>query len=481
MAFTSNINHIDALLDGISFTGTTGQAATVSYSFIDSPYINGTPFTESQRLATLQTFDAWSSVANISFVVDNSQQGLNANLLFAENQLPAGNIGITHITFQGSTILYANITTSPLIHDFTPGQVGFLTVLHEVGHGLGLGHPANYSGTESPPFLPVEDDSIDLTVMSYFEGDYAHSSTNAPVTPMLYDIAAIQYLYGANKQTHNGNDTHFINENTPINTIWDGGGVDTLDSQSFNQNAILDLREGKDYVTSVSGKHLWIAFNANIENAISGSGNDLIHGNALNNQLTSSAGLDVLNGYEGNDELQGNQGNDTLFGGTGNDVIRGGKDNDYINGNQGADILYGNLGHDKLFGGKDNDFVQGNQGADTLKGNLGNDTVRGGQGDDTLYGNEGEDTLYGDKGNDFLTGGEDSDLFIFTTNSGHDHITDFLPFVDHLQFSQIDADNIASHIQESTEGAIIVIDETNSVTLDGVSLSQVDVNDILLS
>ena len=45
--------------------------------------------------------------------------------------------------------------------------------------------------------------------------------------------------------------------------------------------------------------------NAVIENAVGGSGRDLIQGNKADNVLQGRAGLDSLNGGSGNDTLDG--------------------------------------------------------------------------------------------------------------------------------------------------------------------------------
>ena len=56
-----------------------------------------------------------------------------------------------------------------------------------------------------------------------------------------------------------------------------------------------------------------------IENAIGGSGNDAITGNATANGLTGGDGNDTLAGAAGNDVLEGGGGVDVEFGGDGND------------------------------------------------------------------------------------------------------------------------------------------------------------------
>ena len=58
-----------------------------------------------------------------------------------------------------------------------------------------------------------------------------------------------------------------------------------------------------------------------IENAIGGSGNDILIGNQANNALTGGAGNDLLTGLDGNDTLTGGVGNDALSGDAGNDTL----------------------------------------------------------------------------------------------------------------------------------------------------------------
>lgn len=65
-----------------------------------------------------------------------------------------------------------------------------------------------------------------------------------------------------------------------------------------------------------------------IENAIAGSGADVLRGNAAANAFVGNEGDDQLFGAGGADRLTGNNGIDRLDGGTGDDVLTGGLDGD---------------------------------------------------------------------------------------------------------------------------------------------------------
>ncbi|MDK0545431.1 hypothetical protein P6O83_15980, partial [Clostridium perfringens] len=78
--------------------------------------------------------------------------------------------------------------------------------------------------------------------MSYNEGTYV-TNANGSLTPMIYDIAAVQYMYGANMSTNAGNTTHTLDGSQVAKTIWDASGTDLLTSGSYSGGVTLDLRE----------------------------------------------------------------------------------------------------------------------------------------------------------------------------------------------------------------------------------------------
>lgn len=256
--------------------------------------------------------------------------------------------------------------------------------LHEIGHLLGLQH-----NTESQK-LSIMTTGTSPARLDEFQ---------------ILDIAALQYMYGASNQ--NSGNTSYTTSNFVTATsdrfwsLWDSGGVDTLDLSGFGQSQKIDLRPGyfsslgDDPGVSVSGtsftdgqENMSVAFGSEIENAIGSWNSDIIIGNAFSNNIQGGEGDDVIYGdgttllsttgmdaeyatfdkssYQTftidmsvqRDTLNGGDGDDTIFGGLGGDVIRGGAD---------ADTLYGRAGDDKILVGEGQDVsADGGSGHDVL-------------------------------------------------------------------------------------------------------------------
>lgn len=231
------------------------------------------------------------------------------------------------------------------LYGFGAGYYSFYTLLHEIGHALGLDHPGDYNGAgvNYDDNAVYAQDTIRYSIMSYFaedadgsESNYYQSSVNwLPQTPMIHDIAAIQAIYGADMTTRTGDDVYGFGgtfdpnfslfpyysgtPGKPIFTIWDAGGTDTLNFSGYSVTQTISLIEGT--YSSIGGltNNIGIAFGVDIENAIGGRGRDHIVGNDLGNHLE---------GNRGDDEIFGGAGSDTIVGGSGNDMLSGGDDAD---------------------------------------------------------------------------------------------------------------------------------------------------------
>jgi Ca2+-binding RTX toxin-like protein len=94
---------------------------------------------------------------------------------------------------------------------------------------------------------------------------------------------------------------------------------------------------------------------------------------AQNDNLTGTAGVDIINGYSGDDNLTALAGNDTLLGGLGNDTLNAGDGNDSLTGGSGFDTLIGGAGDDTY-------YLNLGDGADTILDSAGTDVVQLGAG-----------------------------------------------------------------------------------------------------
>jgi Ca2+-binding RTX toxin-like protein len=331
--------------------------------------------------------------------------------------------------------LNSNWTSHDQDSDMYFGGYGFETYMHEIGHSLGLSHPGTYNAGSGGTITYASNaeyaqDNRQYTIMSYFGGylpgsgwqqdgtlsNYLYSST-----PMRDDVAAIQAIYGADMTTRPGDTTYgfhvstgvpdvfnFAIDTSPIVTVWDAGGNDTLDLSGYTSNQRIDLHAGA--YSDVGGmlSNFAIAYNVTIENAIGGSGNDTIIGNDANNWLFGAAGNDTIDGGAGTDSARFS-GVRALYTITalGGSTVR-------VVGPDGTDIVSNVeqlIFDDQVF------TVNVGGGPMALNGTGGPDDLVGGPAGDVLNGFGGNDKLTGKGGADRLAGGAGADIFVFDASS----------------------------------------------------------------
>lgn len=293
----------DLLLDDfrrLNYPNGYGTEATVTYAFADQTpdyYTAGDwasddfrPFTAGQEAAARSVLASIEAIANIDFVettVDDAAIVFGNALMGRENGAytfyPAG----SGIDAKASDV-WMNTAYWGYISNPVPGSWGWMALLHEIGHAIGLDHVETLTGVEN---------SRAYTMMSVRQS--AYTGGNEPATMQLYDVAAIQTIYGANYD-HAADDTVYTFRLKEASTIWDGGGTDTIDGSNFSKPLTIDVNAG--HFSSIgANRNVAIAFDTVIENAIGGSRNDTLIGNDADN---------ILNGGPGNDQLAGGDGND---------------------------------------------------------------------------------------------------------------------------------------------------------------------------
>jgi serralysin len=363
-------NNIDGLLIGTRWTTTSlTYAFPTSSTYFTQPYESEPGVIDNTRVQNFEAFNAswtaaairvlteYASVCNLNFTLVSATT--QADIVFAatsSNSIPTADARFPTWQNEGHQ-WYRTANYEPLA---AIGSYTYTTIFHETGHTMGLAHGHSPDSITLVPGVTMnaDRDSVEFSVMTYrsYVGGSTNNYTNETFgyaqTLMMYDIRALQHLYGADFTSNSGNTVYTFNastgamaidgvsQGTPganriFRTVWDGNGIDTYDLSNYNGGVEIDLTPGG-----------WSTFSevqlANLGNGNFARGN-LFNALLFNNDARSlienakgGAGVDQIIGNRAANTLTGNGGGDALYGAGGNDVILGGLGNDTIHGDSGS-------------------------------------------------------------------------------------------------------------------------------------------------
>jgi len=191
----------------------TGGLTWTGYSGFSEPYQNYAPLNAAQQAVVTAIFHAVEEFANITFVnsADVGETPASATFRFGMTDEEE----VAHAYVPNSQPVGGDVWFNRSSGEFNNpvrGDYAYSAIMHEIGHALGLLHPhdGDNFGTMS-----LTHDNMNYTVMTYrsyagmpLEEPFPNGDFGFPQTYMMYDIAALQHMYGANFNSHSGNTSY---------------------------------------------------------------------------------------------------------------------------------------------------------------------------------------------------------------------------------------------------------------------------------
>lgn len=317
---------IDTLLESLDYRwnhqSPLGTGVTVTYSFMTAkPTYGGTddgdgdtgfqPFTTEQRAAVRQIFDRLEVETGLRFREVSDSDTSYGQVRFGNNTQQVSS-GYAFLPYSTSSDLSGDVwiddSIASYLTNLPPGSWAYATLVHEIGHALGLKHPGDYNAGEAATQTPgnylgsLEDNTL-YTIMSYRDapGGLARDWYG------IYDLLTLRTLYGAGSEGSGDTAYRYTDSiGLRMTTVYDAGGTDTLDLSGTTTSQHVDLRPGAFSSIGRQGgsapdNNFSIDLATTIENYVGNGSSDYVTGNSAANRITLGGGSNEADGGAGID------------------------------------------------------------------------------------------------------------------------------------------------------------------------------------
>ena len=316
---------------------------------------------QAQKGAIQSAFSYLSSLVNVTF----EQDAQRADIKFGNNDQTSSAGYATYPSTDPNrpSILMLDNSNNPENAGAqlgVKGSYGWQTLIHELGHAMGLKHPGAYNaggGSTPGPYLPKPLDNRSTSIMSYnnapastlvtlsgtsTDTSYSLRTSTAASTPssfQVFDMAALQYLYGANT-SQPATSMAVTDTFNKFETVWAPQGIE-LDAAATTRSNLFDLRAGgySSIAVRTEASHL-ADFKAQLKSQGFNDAKANIAASSVMSSLKAKKADATL--YNGKNTMALSYGSQysKVVGGAAADKFFAGTYSTDINGGDGVDTLY---------------------------------------------------------------------------------------------------------------------------------------------
>ena len=279
------------------------------------------------KIAARDILDKTSQIFKLKFTEISSDKYQEADIRF----------GYFSSTAEGHSIAYADTPGIKAVHiwldreynggKFSEGRIGYGSLLHEIGHGLGLKHPFEDDGPfDIAPSLYNTSLYTNMAYEDVFNSFLTDPYTNPvggildlnnylymPPSWAMHDIAALGAFYGLRENFKNEDNNYTFLVDDIITHIHDMGGYDILDL-SNSSNSSWNLDNPFSYIKLGGGAIFQVG-----ANRLTWQGDNIKTGHVITTSLSTQ--IEKFIGSKGSDKVEPGPTTEFISTGNGKDLV----------------------------------------------------------------------------------------------------------------------------------------------------------------